>query len=624
MSLAVRKFHFLESPCYIMSDFHHTASSATYPHSTSPSFILRPVSVTFTDSYDSLASVDHNQGITVDDPQLKIGIPDLPSHILNPHTPSAAQVFALFNTTPRTLIPIYPSPLYDLTHYLNPNLIGALYYITFTNDKAPIMLEQNGLDDPTNFFFYLQQIVMTCAYQVHQGPLDRHQMTLLSNVAVTNYRNKRLLNLPALRSDMISYCPNGYSSLSMNLLLRHSPTEWIDTLKRIPFQRNMIRWFRITGFGRERLVIEEYMLGGTLPERLFPTNRRGEQHVAAYWSEGANPSDNMRPWYMTRTDVVEEDGYHLLRLEELLYELQQIIDAPGTSGNTACPPAMSLVISLPVLRESPLTPIPLIAPSPPLPPLQLNIPVPFQHPISAERTTAIEEQAMATLPHTHAEPFPGNRLAPIPNLEEDDPMHPTSPIYDPEQAVRDHEVSRPLPMPPPAPPTTPTSPTLVGSDPAPANPFHTPSSQLAMVPVASEDWRKGAQASELIWPATPAFTPSPPTSPTPPEVRYCWECGRSGHLLAGCSITHIQSRTDVTTHQFLRDYDVHHGAANQLRLQMDKVAEEYGYHKQAWEHMIDTALWAGYPTRSVPTYDVNNPRNPPPVTGPRPKRRRLV
>ncbi|ETW79925.1 hypothetical protein HETIRDRAFT_452968 [Heterobasidion irregulare TC 32-1] len=124
--------------------------------------------------------------------------------------PSVAQVFTLFNTTSYTLIPIYPSPLYDLTHYLNPNLVGALYHITFTNNEAPIMLEQDGLDNLTNFFFYLQQIVMT---------------------PVTNYRNKGLLNLPALRSDMISYRPNGYSSLSMNLLLRHSPTKWINTLK---------------------------------------------------------------------------------------------------------------------------------------------------------------------------------------------------------------------------------------------------------------------------------------------------------------------------------------------------------------------------------------------------------
>ncbi|ETW75036.1 hypothetical protein HETIRDRAFT_423610 [Heterobasidion irregulare TC 32-1] len=627
MSLTVRKFHFLESPCYIMADFHHTTSPHDRSRSTSPPFILRPVSTATNDSndsYDSLASVNHIDGITVDDPHLEIGVPSLPSRIMNPHTPSAGQIFALFNTIPRILIPVYPSLIYNLTHYLNPNLVGALYHITFTNDEAPIMLEQSGLDDPTNFFFYLQQIVMTRAYQVHQGLMDRHQMTLLSNLAITNYRNKGLINLPSLRSDMISYRPTGYSSLAMSLLLRHSPTEWVDTLARIPFRRNTIRWFRITGFGRERLVIEEYMPGGTLPERLFPTNSRGEQHVAAYWSEGSNPSDNVRPWYMARSDVMAEDGYHLLQPEELLYESQRIIDAPGTSGNIARLPVKSLILSLPVLRESSLAPIPLLAPSPPLPPLQLDIPVPFQHAVSAERTTAVEERAMATLPHAHTDPFPGNQLAPIPNLEEDDPMLPASPPYDPEQTVRDREARRPLPTLPPAPPVTPSSTTLVEEGPAPTEPVDAPSSQPATVPVASEDWRKGARASERVWPTTPAFTPSPPAPPASPEVRYCWEYGRSGYLLAACSITRIRMRTDVTAHQFLRDYNTHRGATNRLRLQMDKVAEEYGYHKQAWEHMIDTTLWTGYPNRSIPTYDINNLREPPPTTGPRHKCRRLV
>ncbi|ETW75972.1 hypothetical protein HETIRDRAFT_455599 [Heterobasidion irregulare TC 32-1] len=513
-----------------MADFHHTTSPSARSHSTSPPFILCPVSTATddsNDSYDSLASVNHIDGITIDDPHLKIGVPSLPSRIMNPHTPSAAQVFTLFNTIPRILIPVYPSPIYNLTRYLNPNLVGALYHITFTDDEAPIMLEQSGLDDPTNFFFYLQQIVM----------------------------NKGLINLPSLRSDMISYRPTGYSSLAMSLLLHHSPTEWVDTLARIPFRRNTIRWFRITGFGRERLVIEEYMPGGMLPERLFPTNSRGEQHVAAYWSEGSNPSDNVRPWYMARSDVIAEDGYHLLRPKELLYESQRIIDAPGTSGNIARPPVKSLILSLPMLRESSLAPIPLLAPSPPLPPLQLDIPVLFQHAVSAERTTAVEEWAMATLPHAYTDPFPGNQLAPIPNLEEDDPMLPASPPYDPEQTVWDREARRPLPTPPPAPPVTPSSMTLVEEGPTSTEPVDAPSSQPAT-------------------PATPAFTPSPPASPAPPE--------------------------------------------------MDKVAEEYGYHKPAWERMIDTALWTGYPNRSIPTYDVNNLREPPPTIGLCHKHRRLV
>ncbi|ETW75305.1 hypothetical protein HETIRDRAFT_164543 [Heterobasidion irregulare TC 32-1] len=599
MSLTIRKFHFLESPRYIMADFHH----ATYPrdrsHSQSPPFLLRPVSVVSNDSDDSddsLASINHIDGITVDDPHFEIGVARLPSRLEDPHTPNAGQIFAQFNTTPRVLIPVYPSPIYDLTHYLNPNLVGVLYHITFTDDEAPIMLDQSGLDDPANFFFYLQQIVMTRAYQVHQGPLSRHQMTLLSNLALTSYRNKGLFNLPALRSDMISYRPTGYTSLAMNLLLRHSPAEWLDTLARIPFRRNTIRWFRITGFGRERLVIEEYMPGGTLPERLFPTNSRGEQHVAAYWSEGSNPADNERPWYMARSDVTVEDGYHLPRPEELLCES----NTPRPSGDVGHPPVTPLILSLPEIQESSLTTSLPRTPSSPLRFLQADNTRSFRHAVSAERTTVVAR------------------------LEEDDPMPPASPPPDSDQNIRNREARRPLPTPPSAPPDASSSATLVGEGPAPAEPIDTSSSQPGTIPVVSEDWHEGARASAHVWPETPAFTPSPLGSPPAPEERYCWECGRQGHFLAACPITRIRMRTDVTARQFLRDYDAHRGATNRLRLQMDKVAEEYGYHKQALEHMITTSMWTGYPVRSIPTYDVDHPREPPPVVGAHSKRRRLV
>ena len=61
--------------------------------------------------------------------------------------------------------------------------------------------------------------------------------------------------------------------------------------------------------------------------------------------------------------------------------------------------------------------------------------------------------------------------------------------------------------------------------------------------------------------------------------------------------------------------------AAKLRVRMEQVAEEYGYHKQARERMVDAALWAGYPVRSVPTIDETHPREPPPVIGHRVKRR---
>ena len=64
--------------------------------------------------------------------------------------------------------------------------------------------------------------------------------------------------------------------------------------------------------------------------------------------------------------------------------------------------------------------------------------------------------------------------------------------------------------------------------------------------------------------------------------------------------------------------------AAKLRVRMEQVAEEYGYHKQARECMVDAALWAGYPVRSVPAIDETHPREPPPVIGYRVKRRRVA
>ena len=152
--------------------------------------------------------------------------------------------------------------------------------------------------------------------------------------------------------------------------------------------------------------------------------------------------------------------------------------------------------------------------------------------------------------------------------------------------------------------------------------------QSPTVPIET-DWHDGARESEAIWPGppTPPLPPSsspPPSTPMPPASRYCWECGRAGHLIAGCSITSVRVRTDVTARNWVREYDDHRIMAARLRVCMEQVAEEYGYHKQARERMVNAALWAGYPVRSVLTIDETHPHEPPPVIGHRIKCRRMA
>ena len=92
-----------------------------------------------------------------------------------------------------------------------------------------------------------------------------------------------------------------------------------------------------------------------------------------------------------------------------------------------------------MLQELTLQPLSLIATLPLLSPLCLEVPAPFQHPMSAEQTDPLTSETQVNLLYLHADPFPRNRLAPIPNFEQDDLMRPVSPPYDPEQVVRDHE-----------------------------------------------------------------------------------------------------------------------------------------------------------------------------------------
>ena len=202
-------------------------------------------------------------------------------------------------------------------------------------------------------------------------------------------------------------------------------------------------------------------------------------------------------------------------------------------------------------------------------------------------TTPFNDNLPSFPPHPYADPFPGNRLAPIPDFKKEnaDPTRPTSPPYDPEQVVRDHEALCLPSLPPPT-----SAPTHVSTSPvddSPASPItvDTPTPQSPMVPVET-DWRDGACESEAVWPTppTPSLPPSsppPPSTPTPPVSRYCWECSHAGHLIAGCPITSIRVRMDVTARNWMRKYDDHRNMANKLRIQMEQVAKEYGYHKQA-------------------------------------------
>lgn len=142
------------------------------------------------------------------------------------------------------------------------------------------------------------------------------------------------------------------------------------------------------------------------------------------------------------------------------------------------------------------------------------------------------------------------------------------------------------------------------------------------VPVAiDKGWPTDAADSKNVWPNPPTLSPATPTNP---NTHTCWECGCAGHLVVGCPITGIRQRTNVTVCGFLHDYDRHCTQSHHLCLQMDHTAEEYGYHKQVLDHMINTANWTGYPARIIPTFNESHPREPPPVIGAPAKHRRLV
>ena len=222
-----------------------------------------------------------------------------------------------------------------------------------------------------------------------------------------------------------------------------------------------------------------------------------------------------------------------------------------------------------------------------LSPLPLPMPEPFQAP-----TSSLGNTLPSFPPYNYADPFPGNRLPPIPNF--DDNGRPitrsSSPPYDPEQAAREQDAICLVNMPSPI--------------------------------VSVQNWQDGAHVSERVWPPLPVFTPSPVPStvelphitpiPSPAiETRYCWECDRQGHLISHCPITRIRRHADITTCNFIQDYDAYREVVGLLRTQLNNIGEDYGYYRQLRERMIDTANWEGYPIRSIPTIDTAHPREPP-------------
>ena len=72
------------------------------------------------------------------------------------------------------------------------------------------------------------------------------------------------------------------------------------------------------------------------------------------------------------------------------------------------------------------------------------------------------------------------------------------------------------------------------------------------------------------------------------------------------------------------EYDDYHLMAVRLRVWMEQVAEEYGYHKAQRDTMIDHATWTGYPVQSIPAIDEAHPCEPPPVIGHHVKHRRVA
>ncbi|ETW77244.1 hypothetical protein HETIRDRAFT_109313 [Heterobasidion irregulare TC 32-1] len=229
-----------------------------------------------------------------------------------------------------------------------------------------------------------------------------------------------------------------------------------------------------------------------------------------------------------------------------------------------------------------------------LSPLALPVPEPFSHFPMTDIHNA--------LPYPYADPFPGNRLPPIPVFDNTGrPIsRPSSPSYDPEQAAREHEIHH----------STPVSPPRAGSPSDWIN--HVREAERAGAaahppsPLINGWPRDGVRAAERVWPPLLDPSPSPPPLVLPPpatDTRLCWECDRPGHLIANCPITRIRRRTDLTARNFIRDYEVYGEVVELLSTQLEHVAENYGYYWHIRDRMIDDARWEGHPTRHTPVMD---------------------
>ena len=213
-------------------------------------------------------------------------------------------------------------------------------------------------------------------------------MTLITNLAITNYKSKGMINLLALWNDMISPWPDGIFSHSVHALFCHPIAEWLATLECIWYKIDTVHWLNIISTETSPLVIEEYIPKGLLPEALFPLNPKEVHRVVSYWAHGVYPKDYVQPWVMTK-EVSTGQGYHTLMTEEFHYICQHVVDTPSLLGNVIRPPPTSpLMLSLPILRSSSHNHLPppndQTTLTPPLSSLNLPVPIAFQHLVLAE------------------------------------------------------------------------------------------------------------------------------------------------------------------------------------------------------------------------------------------------
>ncbi|ETW86453.1 hypothetical protein HETIRDRAFT_412908 [Heterobasidion irregulare TC 32-1] len=157
-----------------------------------------------------------------------------------------------------------------------------------------------------------------------------------------------------------------------------------------------------------------------------------------------------------------------------------------------------------------------------LSPLSLLVPEPFH--------TLPMTNIHNALPYPNADPFPGNRLPPIPDFND--------------AAACKHEVH-------------------CLTD--------TPSPRTRLL----SDWLNHVCAAEQVGPMLPAHLPAPPSN---------WQNG--------------------APRNFIQDYKAYEEGIKRLSMQLDHVAENFGYYWHIRERMIDNAAWEGHLVHHAPTFDI--------------------